>query len=126
MRSEVPRARLPVVVDAAGLDEDLAHASEAGRVVAKAALRQFDRDGGVELARLRRCSAEGRDGTRLAGCVKVYLPAEAGPWRMVFDATKMGLSRGHLLLLAFGLGHPKRPWQPSVYRVAHERLHATG
>jgi hypothetical protein len=32
---------------------------------------------------------------------------------------------GRLVLsyLAFGVGHPEHPWQPSVYQVAHERLH---
>jgi hypothetical protein len=28
--------------------------------------------------------------------------------------------------LAFGLCHPKRSWQPSVYQVAHRRLHPQG
>jgi hypothetical protein len=28
-----------------------------------------------------------------------------------------------LSFLAFGVAHPEHPWQPSVYRVAHERLH---
>lgn len=52
-------------------------------------------------------------------CVKLYLPDDAGQWRMVFRPTARG---DRLVLLAFGLGHPTRPWQPSVYRVAHQRL----
>lgn len=28
-----------------------------------------------------------------------------------------------LLCIAFGLRHPRAPWQPSVYQVAHRRLH---
>jgi hypothetical protein len=28
-----------------------------------------------------------------------------------------------LAFLAFGVGHPEHPWQPSAYDVAHNRLH---
>ena len=44
---------------------------------------------------------------------------------MVFEITR-DPARGDLVLayLAFGLGHLEKPWQPSAYRVAHERLHA--
>jgi hypothetical protein len=31
-----------------------------------------------------------------------------------------------LLCVAFGVRHPERAWQPSVYQVAHRRLHPRG
>jgi len=44
---------------------------------------------------------------------------------MVFEITR-DPPRGDPVLayLAFGLGQPAKPWKPSAYRVAHERLHA--
>ncbi len=43
---------------------------------------------------------------------------------MVFEITH-DPSTGELVLayLAFGLGHPGKPWHPSAYQVAHQRLH---
>jgi len=43
---------------------------------------------------------------------------------MVFEITR-DPSTGELVLtyLAFGLGHPRKPWQPSASQVAHLRLH---
>ncbi len=43
---------------------------------------------------------------------------------MVFEITR-DPSTGELVLayLAFGRGHPGKPWQPSAYQVAHQRLH---
>jgi hypothetical protein len=43
---------------------------------------------------LRRCEEEGRDGTRLGGCVKFYLPRPAGRWaESVEDQRQAGLAR---------------------------------
>ena len=35
------------------------------------------------------------------------------------------VATGELVLsfVAFGVAHPEHPWQPSVYQVAHQRLH---
>jgi hypothetical protein len=43
---------------------------------------------------------------------------------MVFEITRDRAS-GELVLayLAFGVGHPGKPRQPSAYQVAHQRLH---
>jgi hypothetical protein len=38
---------------------------------------QFEQDG-VEIKILRRCDPEGRDGTKLPACFKVYLPSPNG------------------------------------------------
>jgi hypothetical protein len=103
--------------------EDMSHATVAGRRVATDARRELERDG-ADTAKLLACQPQGRDGTRLPRCVKLYLPDAAGPWRMVFRIARDPLT-GKLMLayLASGLGHPTRPWQPSAYRVAHTRLH---
>ena len=71
---------------------------------------------------LRRCEAEARDGTRLGGCVKHYIPQPDGRWGAVFTIDSAA-SKPALLLLAVGERHPARPWKPSVYEIAHRRLH---
>jgi hypothetical protein len=76
---------------------------------------------GIPLDWLRRCEAEGRDGTRLPGCVKVYIPQPAGRWGAVF-AADVEDGTPVLVLIAVGERHPERPWRPSVYEVAHRRL----
>jgi hypothetical protein len=118
------RARPRVHFDEISFTEDVSHATGAGRRVAIDARRDLERDG-VDVAMLLSCQPHGRDGTRLPRCVKLYLPPPAGGWRMVFEITR-DRSSGDLVLayLAFGLGHPQKPWQPSAYRVAHERLRA--
>jgi hypothetical protein len=76
---------------------------------------------GVPYEWLRRCEVEGRDGTRLGGCVKFYLPRPAGRWGAVLagdeEATKPAL-----VLVAVGERHPAQRWKPSVYEIAHRRL----
>lgn len=116
-------ARPRVHFDELALAEDLSHATSAGRRVALDARRQLERDG-VDVEQLQRCDPHGRDGTRLERCVKLYLPTRDGAWRMVFEITREP-STGELVLayLAYGLGHPGKPWQPSAYQVAHQRLH---
>lgn len=109
--------------DQVAFSEDLAHATPAGRQVALQARSQLERDG-VPISQLRRCDDESRDTTSLPRCAKLYLPQPAGPWRMVFRFTlDRTTSELVLLYLAFGLGHPTKPWQPSAYQVAHRRLH---
>lgn len=112
--------RFAVRIDQAVFDEDLAHATEAGREAIARTLGEVA-DSGVPREWLKRCEEEGRDGTRLAGCVKFYMPQPDGRWGAVltgdtFDETPT------LLLLAVGERHPPQPWRPSVYRVAHNRL----
>lgn len=119
-----PRApRLGARFDELLFREDLAHATQAGQTVARKTRRQFE-DDGVTTRELRRCDAEHRDGTRLANCVKVYLPGPGEPWRMIFEFQRdPAAGEIYLAYLAFGVGHPQRPWQPSAYHVAHRRLH---
>jgi hypothetical protein len=103
--------------------EDLGHASNAGRRVAEAERTRIERDG-IPIAELLGCDPEARDGTRLAGCVKTYLPQPDGDWGMVFTGDTDGRGNPVLVYLAFGMRHPRQPWQPSLYQVAHRRLHS--
>jgi hypothetical protein len=90
--------------------EDLRHASPAGRDVARAARARLEQ-AGASLDELRRCDPEHRDGTRLR-------------WRVIFQALyDPAAGQLRLAFLAFGVGHPEHPWQPSAYDVAHNRLH---
>jgi hypothetical protein len=121
MSGQTSGPTFPVHVDERELAEDLSHASEAGQAVIKPLIRQL-RTGGLPVAWLRRCDSEARDGTRLPGCVKVYVPQPAGQWGAVFLG---GALNGvpTLFLLAVGNRHPEGPWKPSVYEIAHRRLH---
>jgi len=71
---------------------------------------------------LRPCDAEARDGTRLGGCVKLYIPQPDGRWGAVFNID-IQADKPALVLLAVGERHPAQPWQRSVYEIAHRRLH---
>lgn len=104
------------------LEEDLARCTPAAR----AAIRPMvDRLGAEGAPRewLLRCEAEGRDGTRLGGCVKLYIPQPAGQWGAVFSGDKEA-TKPALVLVAVGERHPERPWRPSVCEIAHRRLHS--
>jgi hypothetical protein len=101
----------------------MARATVAAREVAAAARENFE-TAGVPFDQLKPCHPEGPAGTALDHCVKVYLPAPAGPHGMVFEIVRI---RGRLRLIyaAFGLRHPPpESRQPSVYEVAHRRLTA--
>jgi hypothetical protein len=118
-----PARTPPVVFDDAAWAEDMLRASAGARAVAEDARGAF-KENGVPIDQLRACAAEGTDGTALPHCVKVYLPASAGPHGMVFEIDRVA---GRLCLLYVGLGlrHPSRDMrQPSVYQVAHRRLHS--
>ncbi len=96
-----------------------------GRAGAKAlreARSKFERDG-AEIKALRRCDSEHRDGTKLPACFKVYLPPPNGKFGMVlrFIRDDEGVA---LRYLAFGIRHhPRDSNTPSVYDIAHRRLH---
>jgi hypothetical protein len=69
------------------------------------------------------CDEEARDGTRLPGCVKVYLPPPGGPLGLVFEIAKSKHGRLYLAHLAFGVRHlPAGARGETVYRLAHRRL----
>src|SRR5262245_19443195 len=68
-----------VHVDERALADDLARASDAAKAAIEPMLQSLKADG-VPAAWLKRCDAEARDGTRLPGCVKLYIPPPAGRW----------------------------------------------
>lgn len=103
--------------------EDLAHATPAGREVGVAERARIEVDG-ISQAELLACEPEARDGTRLPGCVKTYLPQPDGDWGMVFEGDTDGAGAPMLICLAFGRRHPIKQWQPSVYEIADRRLRA--
>ena len=109
-----------VQVDDAALAEDLAHASAAARAAIGPVVERLRRDG-VPVQWLRRCEPEGRDGTRLPGCVKFYIPQPVGRWGAVLTAD-VAADAPRLLLVAVGERHPAAAFRPSVYVVAHRRL----
>jgi hypothetical protein len=44
---------------------------------------------------------------------------------MIFEFQRDATMRDpYLAYLAFGAGHPEQTWRPSIYRVAHQRLHS--
>ena len=116
---------VPVLFDAraqAFLDEDAAHHPETARQALADFRRDTERAGGVAIGQLRRCDAHGRDGTELPNCMKLYLPAPAGRWGLVLVATEHPTRPWALLPIAFGARHPTGR-RPSVYHIAHRRLH---
>ncbi len=58
----------------------------------------------------------------LRGCVKLYVPDSRGPWRIILRGD-LSQPRPALFAFAFGEGHPRDVWHPSVYQVADRRLH---
>lgn len=114
--------RAPALFDDAAFAEDLKRASDAGQEVALATRGDFEQNG-VPLAHILACDDEGPDGTRLANCVKVRLPHPDGKFGMVF---RIELREGRSLLAfaAFGVRHhPRSSHAPTVYEIAHGRLH---
>jgi hypothetical protein len=116
-----PRARFRVQFDAAQLAQDSNRCTPKARSILDDAVRELSRHG-IHPDRLRACEQEGHDGTQLPGCAKTYLPPPEGPWGLVLQL-RIHENRPYLACLAFGLRHPTRPWQPSVYQTAHQRLH---
>lgn len=77
---------------------------------------------------LRPCKAHAEDGTRLAGCVKVYVPLDVEQSRARYGfvlALRAPKPAGSLVavLLAYGERHPEHEATRSVYERAHKRLH---
>ncbi len=116
-------ARFSVRFDEEAFTDDLEHATPAGRDIAQRERTRLQAEG-IAASELQACDPEPRDGTRLGGCVKTYLPQPDGSWGMVFTGDVDANGVPVLVCLAFGVRHPDRPWQPSVYQVAHRRLHA--
>jgi len=119
--SDKRAGRAPAQFDDAAFSEDLKRTSDAGRQVAEAARREYEQDG-VPIDDLLPCEEEGREGTALQHCMKVYLPRPGDKFGMVF---RIELSENKALLVyaAFGVRHhPRNSHAPTVYEIAHRRL----
>jgi hypothetical protein len=99
-----PRFEVRVVDEV--LTEDLARSTPAARAAIEAMVATL-RDEGAPHEWLLRCEDEGRDGTRLKGCVKLYIPQPAGQWGAVLAGDKEA-SEPALVLVAVGERHPAR------------------
>ncbi len=121
MATQPPGPAFEVHVDERALADDLARASDAAKAAIEPMVQHLRTDG-APAAWLKRCDAEARDGTRLPGCVKLYVPQPAGQWGAVFLGGTVDGSLT-LFLLAVGERHPGAAWRLSVYEIAHRRLH---
>lgn len=113
----------PVAFDELVMAEDLAGLGKGGAEALAALGREIDRLGGLPRDRLLACEAEGRDGTRLGGCVKTYVPWPAGRFGAVMVAVSHPEHPVGLRVIAFGVRHqPREAHALSVYQIAHRRL----
>jgi len=115
----------PVAFDELALVEDLARLGRGGAEALASLGREIDRLGGLPRDRLLACEAEGRDGTRLGGCVKTYVPWPAGRFGAVMVAVSHPERPVALRVIAFGVRHqPPEAHALSVYQIADRRLNA--
>jgi hypothetical protein len=114
---------VPVRFDEHAIAEDLAHHPPTARRALELLRREVDRDGGLSCSRLRRCDGEGRDGTRLEGCVKTYVPWPTGRFGLVMLAVSHPTRSLALRAFAYGVRHPGSS-RPSVYEIADRRHNA--
>jgi hypothetical protein len=119
--ADSPRGPLvPVLFDEHAIAEDLHHLPGTARVALDAFRRELDRDDGLPMSRVKRCDAEGRDGTNLDRCLKTYVPWPTGRFGLVFLPGEHPTRPLALHAIAFGVRHPTGR-RPSVYRIAHGR-----
>jgi hypothetical protein len=113
--------RFPARFDPDAFRLDMARTTAPGREAAEAFRRDSEANG-ILRSSLRPCAAEGRDGTELPQCLKVYLPPPAGRFGMVL---RFVIADGgpRLDYLAFGVRHhPTDSNAATVYVVADRRL----
>jgi hypothetical protein len=114
----------PVGFDDDALAEDLERLPASAETALREFRKELRRHGGIPKSRLKACQAEGRDGTRLPGCVKTYIPWPNGRFGAVFIAVRHPNRPMALRAFAFGVRHhPREANSRTVYEVAHGRLH---
>ena len=112
----------PVKFDDEAFDEDLQRLTPAGRQAMLAARRDLEANG-VQHARLLATAGE-HQGADLTNCVKLRLPDTSdGRWGAVLEFQRLTSGEIVLNVIAIGERHPADPWRPSVYAIAHSRLH---
>lgn len=122
-----PEPVFPVGFDEDALAEDLERLPGSAEVVLRAFRKEPRRQGGISRSRLKACQAEGRDGTKLGGCVKTYVPWPDGRFGAVFVAVKHPNRPMALRVIAYGVRHhPRESNAATVYEVAHRRLAGEG
>jgi len=118
-----PERRARAHFDPDAWEEDLTRTTAAGHQAAEVARREYERSG-IPIPQLRRVDEHGRDHTQLRDCAKVYLPPPAGRFGMIFMLKFGSDGRPVLTYLAFGVRHhPRGSERPTVYQLAHQRLH---
>jgi len=117
--------RIPAQFDDDAWAQDLTRTTSNGRQAATVARAAYEQ-AGVAINDLRPCQPQGNDGTQLSNCLKVYLPAPNGRFGIVWRAKRFPTGV-RLIFLAFGVRHhPRQSYAPTVYQLAHQRLHGTG
>lgn len=112
----------PVGFDEDALIEDLERLPASAEIALRVFRKELSRKGGIPTARLRACQAEGRDGTKLGGCIKTYIPWPDGRFGAVLAAVKHPKRPMALRVFAFGIRHhPRGSNAETVYDVAHRR-----
>jgi hypothetical protein len=117
------RVTLPGGLDEHAIAEHLAHHPPVAHHALELLRRELDRDGGIPVSRLKRCEAEGNDGTRLAGCLKTYVPWPTGRFGLVMLPAAHPRRPLALRAFAFGVRNPAA-LKPSVYEIADKRRNA--
>jgi hypothetical protein len=111
---------IPVLFNDDAIAEDLAHLQPTAHNALDIFRREIDRYGGLPISRLKRCEEEGSDGSRLAGCLKTYVPWPTGRFGLVLLPTEHPTRPLAVRAFAYGIRHPTGN-KPSVYTIAHER-----
>jgi hypothetical protein len=120
-----PARTPPVAFDDAAWAEDMRRSTIGARRIAMPARAEYE-SSGAPIAEPRACDPEGPGGTALRACAKLYVPPPVGPHGLVLHIVRRNDGRLGLVYLAFGLRHPGADvQQPSVYEIAHRRLHGS-
>ena len=116
-------AIVPTRFDDDEIAADLTHLPSDAASALSALRHCTDRNRGLPYSHLKACQAKGRDDTRLAGCVKTYVPWPDGRYGLVLTAVEHPVRPWGLRVIAYGVRHSTGHRQLSVYQVAHKRLH---
>lgn len=118
-----PEPVFPVGFDEDALTEDLDRLPGSAEIALRSFRKELRHHGGIPRSRLMACQVEGRDGTRLGGCVKTYIPWSDGRFGAVFVAVTHPNRPLALRAIAFGIRHhPRGSSARTVYEIASRRL----